>query len=135
MRRQRESGIRIWDTLDYWVARASGIEFKTAREAALALDGQMAPCIFKTAQGTLRIAREDVISAWRPSSDWTIGGDIIGRERIGIIPAGIDWKAYATGDMDATSYGVDPLIAAMRAFVVSKFGKEVPDENIFIQGL
>lgn len=90
------------------------------------------------------------VCAWQPSTDWAQGGPIIERERISIV----DIKA-TEGDMwspergqfsafidsvrcldswegnksfDGTQIGPTPLIAAMRAFVASKFGDNVPNE-------
>ncbi|WP_321905100.1 phage protein NinX family protein [Paraburkholderia tropica] len=115
------------EALDYWVAKALGFAHTSASEAAFALDGQTDPCVFTTSSGKLRLAKADSVTAWNPSADWSCGGPIIERERVGIMPVGIEWKAYAIGDMDATAYGVEPLIAAMRAIVASKFGEEVED--------
>ena len=67
------------------------------------------------------------------STNWAAAGPIIERERIGILaidgtdcwiagksPEAIDWSRR-----DARS----PLVAAMRCFVKSKYGEEVPDGN------
>ena len=70
-----------------------------------------------------------VESGWfAPSTYWAIGGPIIERERIRI-----DWRRNPEmGGNDCIAacdhlrqYGPTPLIAAMRAFVASKFGEEV----------
>jgi hypothetical protein len=63
------------------------------------------------------------------SSDWEDAGPIIERERIGFGWIGDDngakWAARVYGGY---SYeGSTPLVAAMRAYVASKFGAEVPD--------
>lgn len=68
------------------------------------------------------------------STDWELGGPIIERERLHIT-----WDGFICGAMKdhsepsqmlATAHeGRTPLIAAMRAFVASKFGDTVePDE-------
>lgn len=75
---------------------------------------------------------------FEPSSLWDHGGPIIERERIVVTPSGpIGWGAFRpTGiEVSATfvlysglgvvSAGPTPLIAAMRAYVASKFGDEV----------
>lgn len=59
------------------------------------------------------------------STAWNVGGPIIERERIGITlphdPG--DWLAE---DFEGfTQSGPTPLIAAMRAYVASKFGEEI----------
>ena len=72
------------------------------------------------------------------STVWSIAGPIIERERISLVycepgtTAGDVWEAYV-GDLcprrldndPATGEGPTPLIAAMRAFVASKLGKEI----------
>jgi hypothetical protein len=70
---------------------------------------------------------------YRPSTDWRQGGPIIERERIHLIRDLRDerWLASARviwlPDHDDFVEGDTALIAAMRAFVASKFGDEVPD--------
>lgn len=72
-----------------------------------------------------------------PSTDWAVGGQIIDRERINLQPVySMDgrflyWTAKSREwvlDMD----GPTPLIAAMRAYVASKFGEEVPERSIIL---
>lgn len=76
---------------------------------------------------------------YRPDSNWHEAGPIIERESICIFP-NIDgtWNAYVyplvkdfyIDSMEISSKCINckhPLIAAMRAYVVSKFGAEVPD--------
>lgn len=68
-------------------------------------------------------------------SDWRYGGPIIEREKISLwAPAHPHWDSWAatsvelqrkTAGIGAPRYGPTPLIAAMRAFVTSKFGDEV----------
>jgi hypothetical protein len=75
---------------------------------------------------------------FKPSSDWIDGGPIIERERIVMEPleprgvAPCDWSAFVMTvyghegpEGVARSLGATPLIAAMRAYVASKFGDEV----------
>lgn len=84
---------------------------------------------------------------WSPSTDWAIGGPIIERERIVLVPsdageAPVVWSASVgvrphyiddslpfdhrtIGTNDACATGETPLVAAMRAYVASKFGDEV----------
>lgn len=108
--------------LDYWVARAEGY----------VLRGR-----WWWRNGSEWCTAEH----FAPSQGWTIGGPIIERERIGIEP----WDDGRTGAAIwvATTFenrvtsplwsrrsksGATPLIAAMRCYVASKFGEEVPDE-------
>jgi hypothetical protein len=70
---------------------------------------------------------------YRPERDWLYGGPIIERERIEASPAGEEWVAlvrpeYERGRIkrhDGVQIGPTALIAAMRAYVASKFGEEV----------
>jgi len=73
---------------------------------------------------------------FKPSTEWSDGGPIIERERIAIIEDGYrctEWDAYVRGYYssdeglagDGSESGPTPLIAAMRAYVASKFGGEV----------
>lgn len=64
---------------------------------------------------------------YEPSIEWMQGGPIIARERISLEPAfgASEWAADADEDGCRTVYGPTALIAAMRAYVASKFGDEV----------
>lgn len=74
---------------------------------------------------------------FRPSTDWAQGGPIIEREGVHIAPMpakGSTWCAIAVGRLTVRASGgagggwiegPTPLAAAMRAYVVSKFGYEV----------
>lgn len=74
------------------------------------------------------------VEPWMPSTNWAQGGTIIERERIevtpewetiedeGLICAG--WMASVGVDVRQW-FGSDPLTAAMRAYVASRFGDEV----------
>lgn len=64
---------------------------------------------------------------FRPSSKWAHGGPIIERERIEMRPeSNGQWLGIAMVGSEA--YGSTALIAAMRAYVASKFGSELPDK-------
>ena len=125
--------------LDYWVAKSASIEVRY-------LDSKTKSAAPHFAQGA-DAAVKDSDGFWEtfaPSVDWPQGGPIIERERInlletakwptpGVPPQQWRWTASLEGD---TSYygfegkrqeGPTPLIAAMRAYVASKFGEEVPD--------
>lgn len=73
-----------------------------------------------------------------PSTVWDHGGPIIDREGISLMRLTIasphEWSAnfdiwWNSGEQDNPHTGPTPLIAAMRAFVTSKYGEEVPDEG------
>lgn len=68
------------------------------------------------------------------SSNWDAAGEIIDRERIMLIPQdragwtakiGAEWMGSEIVDCQITESGATPLVAAMRAYVSSKLGKEV----------
>jgi len=70
-----------------------------------------------------------------PSTDWSLGGPIIEREKISIWPddACFEWLAeyrFRLQCDDDYFGGPTPLIAAMRCFVASELGDEVevPEE-------
>jgi hypothetical protein len=75
---------------------------------------------------------------YQPSSSWAEGGAIIESERISVwrYPNLDSWHACMEFDvlrdegLMAKHYyqGPTPLIAAMRCFIASKFGNEVPQE-------
>ena len=70
---------------------------------------------------------------WRPSADWDQGGPIIERERIGTGfcesgPFAGKWFGQYDDERlggNCHQIGDSPLIAAMRAYVASRFGEEV----------
>jgi hypothetical protein len=67
---------------------------------------------------------------WRWHDSWEQAGPIIERERISIEIAGSGWMAVVNDTFSSITYprssiGITPLIAAMRAFVKSKFGDTV----------
>lgn len=67
--------------------------------------------------------------AFEPSQRWDHGGPIIERERINIWNDGNGIRAAVyTGPGRIVRFysGPTPLVAAMRAYVASKFGDEVP---------
>lgn len=67
-------------------------------------------------------------AGFMPSSTWNDGGPIIERERIGTWFEYGEWHAsYHIDSAGGTleNCGPTPLIAAMRAYVASKFGEEI----------
>jgi hypothetical protein len=71
-------------------------------------------------------------SVFAPSHDWAQGGQIIEREKITLLCPSFRPELWAaipsalSGSVkDGTRYGPTPLIAAMRAYVSSKFGDDV----------
>lgn len=104
---------------------------------------------------TGRVTRDDnpvqaEVERFHPSRSWAQGGPIIDREQMTITspgsrvhrnggpnagwgPSGIwgacTWHAGANGRRSIAHHETSPLIAAMRAYVASKFGDEVADER------
>ena len=140
--------------LDYWVARTSpqfaDIVFE-AREGHIAClaesDGEMFVAAFMhdgNVLATMRLKRKyQHAIRFSPSTDWAQGGLIIESERIATVLLSGKWCAFiddgkrndyeaAAGYIDvdewaANATGPTPLVAAMRAYVVSKFGDEVAE--------
>lgn len=103
--------------LDMWVAKAEGLK------ASIEEIGGKNYCL----QG------DKCRMGYSPSSDWSQGGPIIEREKIKLEPIHklkggefVCWNAKALPWMYAME-GETPLLAAMRAYVASKFGLEVEE--------
>jgi hypothetical protein len=128
--------------LDYWVAQA-GEEWKMAHKMfpTMTLDPTFSGVnIVKMSRGlTCQFVpnnpfRQDY-QIFEPSQAWEHGGPIIEREgmRLSRTSGRPEWHALTQGKQEENctnfhmGYGPTPLIAAMRAFVASKFGDEVPD--------
>jgi hypothetical protein len=88
---------------------------------------------------------------WKPSTDWGLGGPLIASERIALYHddsprvssepwiAGFDMRIDswnyesdngASFELDHSSAGPTPLVAAMRAYVARKFGDTVEQSTI-----
>lgn len=73
---------------------------------------------------------------FEPSTDWSQGGPIIDRERIGFIDLGGSYEALIGAEIshgellgsEASGQGPTHLVASMRAYVASKFGEMVEVE-------
>lgn len=105
--------------LDFWVAKAEGIEVK-----------------YSSSGEFWRVIDVEGVIQWLPHGDWSQGGPIIEREGIGFFRAPTPgnpeygeelWVASDAQD-EYTQRGKTPLIAAMRAYVAAKFGEELPDQ-------
>lgn len=116
--------------LAYWVAKAEGLE---TPEVSDVRNRQVCQYVHH---------HEDGDDGWwtdyKPHEGWDIGGKIIQRERLVVGPSSdTEWIAYAGGATiedsgsdtltGSNTYGTGPtaLIAAMRAYVTHKFGREV----------
>lgn len=117
--------------LDYWVAKAEGIDVVDVNKHVRHLGNPFLPVL---SDGGGR----DGPHYYRPSTDWAQGGPIIERERIDVISNARDpatgWSAWSRDVIEVeTGHPVEwpgstALIAAMRAYVTSKFGDTVTDE-------
>jgi hypothetical protein len=112
--------------LDYWVAKTLG-----DRQMRIVGAEEHERC-------ETRFGDQWPWNRFMPSLAWMDGGTIIEREEICTEPhahfveenGATDWRATIFYD-GGERYDVDgptPLIAAMRAYVASKFGDTVPDE-------
>lgn len=104
--------------LALWVARADGLKIN--------------PDVCQPNDGVFVGEGCGDLEFFAPHESWEQGGPIIERERIGIQPTTINryhtakWQAQVW-QRYALLAGPTPLIAAMRAFVASKFGEEVDE--------
>ena len=94
--------------LDYWVARSNGYKAYIAK-AGCFLGKEYRP-----------------ICIYGPSTEWDQGGPIIEREEIQLVPRA-NGEQWAAGIDQCVKGGDTALIAAMRCYVASKFGEDVPD--------
>lgn len=126
--------------LDYWVAKAKGYKAalsKTHPEHGYAVYEDSISCWVYV---PVDEEDEDIENCWtifEPSWMWHEGGPIIEKEGINtkthVIENGIitSWKAGKEWPAKELKYLCGPtlLIAAMRAYVASKFGDEVSDDK------
>lgn len=109
--------------LDYWVGRAVGVTvgpYQMAVRGKPMQDCHIMPAGYPTLAST---------QPFQFSTNWAHGGPIIDREIrvIGHNYNGPGWLASVVSE-DGTIYqqaGSEPLIAAMRAVVASKFGQVI----------
>lgn len=114
--------------LDYWVCKGEGLNVIVAMRENC---GDTEPSCLEVNDRGVRILRHS------PSTTWAEGGSIIDRVPFGIFErvdggwaAGIYRPQAGMRDLCiAYQTGDTLLIAAMRAYVASKFGEEVPDEG------
>lgn len=107
--------------LDFWVARAEGFHNPRIDDGFCWVTWVDCPD-HPSDSG-------EVEECYTPSTDWSIAGPIIARERINLEFHGSDmevWCAYGSEWPDREEFDNLPLIAAMRAYVAGKFGEEVP---------
>lgn len=112
--------------LDYWVAKADGMQHVRIND-----DAEPPECYMWEQERGIGSGEP-----YSPSSNWKLGGPIIERERIELFapansPEWAKWEAklHPNGSFARIASGETALIAAMRAYVASKFGDEVPNER------
>lgn len=119
--------------LDYWAAKAEGKRLFRAPAFDVAGDRWQ-----WTSEGGNKLHNLPV-GKWHPSTDWSQAGPIIERDGITLLQPSFDgnteWQAIVQArlrpdpDIDGVQAdGPTPLIAAMRAYVASKFGDEVGEK-------
>lgn len=117
------------------------MEIKTSELTGPALDWAVAKCDLYLGQVKLNQhkrwndlgrtqVRDDDWTEYSPSTDWSQGGPIMGREKINVEWWGMDWwHAWIDSKADLppiyNKRGPTPLIAAMRCFVASKMGDSI----------
>ena len=71
------------------------------------------------------------LADYRPSQDWELAGPIIEREQIGVCRGERGWEAHKGGEPwpRYTAGGDNALQAAMRCYVISRFGDTYSGEN------
>lgn len=133
--------------LDCWVAkndpRCEGLRLEWRNDHWVGVDNDVGVCIYIT-EGNLiqrlKLKREYDAEEYAPSRDWGQAGPIIEREGIAVWRGFNQWCATKPGGSDYPgninyidtdnlfSEGKGPtlLVAAMRCFVVIKYGEEVP---------
>ena len=115
--------------LDAAVAKAEGIAWR--------IDPEKDWCVTPHEARALNRRAGDFNTLWQPSSEWSQAGPIIDREQISLKSPdelgdrdGKEWEAdmsvrHEDGAECFSGSGPTPLIAAMRAYLASKFGEEV----------
>lgn len=116
--------------LDYWVARAEGLKPFFLEDDCCVLVG------FNSSTDPAGDTTEP--AAYAPSVAWEDGGPIIQKHHISVgwCYASKTWQADCPRFKDGKFVGRvqqwcdtdEPLVAAMRCFVASRFGDEVDDE-------
>lgn len=113
--------------LALWVARVEGLEDPT-------IEGTVCQYVHHEEPGD-----DGWWTDYKPHEDWAIAGPIIEREHLVVWPYRIldqddradgvqqDYAAKRIGMLDPEGSGPSYLIAAMRAFVASKFGETVSE--------
>lgn len=115
--------------LDAWVAKAHGM---VGMEHPIAKGKPLTRFWGYEKRDGVHAGPRVTVATFKPSTDWSWGGPIIEREKLSVTAnMGGSWIGTANNASSKPGLrvvGPTPLIAAMRAYVASKYGKEVPDE-------
>jgi hypothetical protein len=109
------------------------VKIKTSELKGAALDWAVAKC---EGWGVMKLEKNFLFGtsgdAENFSTDWSLAGPIIEREKIALNPHEIDDDCWFAKDPNPKTYceeGQTPLIAAMRCYVASKMGDEIEIPN------
>lgn len=107
--------------LDLAVARAEGLVYA---------DGWLVRPS-RRANGRWKGEHTMPLADYRPSQDWGLAGPIIEREQIGVCRDHLGWVAHKGHGLwqSYTVAGDNALQAAMRCYVISRFGDTYSGEN------
>ena len=107
--------------LDLAVARAEGLAYA---------DGWLVRPS-RRADGRWKGEHTMSLADYRPSQDWELAGPIIEREQIGVCRDPLGWMAHKGGALQPryATTGDNALQAAMRCYVISRFGDTYSGEN------
>jgi hypothetical protein len=125
------------------------VKLKTSELQGAALDWAVAKCEGIEVRQVEGVLVDPLGLQFSPSIDWSYGGMVIEREKIGVWWAthyvdedGVEYGNHWYAEVGCTDENADsrycgvadgptPLIAAMRCYVASKLGDEVevPDES------
>jgi hypothetical protein len=134
--------------LDLWAARAEGMPVYECGTDSWPGNGAVHCEAFRRRvitvglTGSVHVERDGNSEPYAPSGNWAQGGPIIEREGIDTNRSAgrrvdVRWQAIMDGKKDTwglssrvSMFGPTSLIAAMRAFVASKFGDEFDETTV-----
>ena len=107
------------------------LDFAVARAARLVFTYRWLVRRSRRAYGWGKGEHTMPLADYRPPQDWEVAGPIISREQIGLRPDPLGWEAYKGGNIfpRCTTEGDNALQAAMRCYVISRFGAIYSGEN------
>lgn len=123
-----ETSALIGPALDWAVEAAKEAQFKEGRIVKICRREETTPAWVEVENAP---GSAPLFHCSSPSTNWSQGGPIIEREKIGLFfdrACGLRWRAH--NSTTPSLLAETPLIAAMRCYVASKLGDEVdvPEE-------